>query len=76
MTANENHAGSQSTIKPRGFLYEDFIPGQTHSTGRRTITEADHVNFTRTFGFFEPLFMDREYIAKETPYGHPSYTEP
>ncbi|MCP3954444.1 MAG: acyl dehydratase, partial [Desulfobacterales bacterium] len=28
----------------------------------------DHVNFTTSFGFFEPLFMDQTYVEAETPY--------
>ena len=55
----------------RGCYFEDFAPGRTYTTDRRTIGEADHVNFTTSFGFFEPLFMDRNYVARETPYGKP-----
>lgn len=55
----------------RGLYFEDFVPGGSYATDRRTIGEADHVNFTTSFGFFEPLFMDRDYVARETPYGKP-----
>jgi acyl dehydratase len=55
----------------RGLHFEDFTPGRTYTTDRRTIGEADHVNFTTSFGFFEPLFMDRDYVARETPYEKP-----
>ncbi len=58
-------------MNPRGLYFEDFKPGQTYATDRRTISEADHVNFTTSFGFFEPLFMDRNYVTRETPYGQP-----
>lgn len=54
-----------------GRYYEDFVPGEAYATDRRTITEADHVAFTTSFGFFEPLFMDRAYVAQETPYAKP-----
>ena len=54
-----------------GQYFEDFSPGRTYATDRRTITEADHVNFTTSFGFFEPLFMDRAYVTRETPYEKP-----
>ena len=54
-----------------GQYFEDFSPGRTYATDRRTITEADHVNFTTSFGFFEPLFMDRAYVTRETPYDKP-----
>jgi acyl dehydratase len=55
----------------RGLFFEDFSAGQQYTTDRRTITEADHINFTTSFGFFEPLFMDRAYVADETPYKRP-----
>ncbi len=46
-----NKGGVQMTIKGR--YYEEFQPGQAFGSDCRTITEADHVNFTTTFGFFE-----------------------
>jgi acyl dehydratase len=55
-------------MTPHGLYYDDFLPGQKHVTDRRTITEADHVNFTTSFGFFEPLFMDAAYVQTQTPY--------
>jgi acyl dehydratase len=58
-------------INSSGLHFEDFAPGRTFTTGRRTVCEADHVNFTTSFGFFEPLFMDRNFVARETPYGKP-----
>jgi acyl dehydratase len=58
-------------MSSRGLYFEDFSAGQRYTTDRRTITEADHVNFTTSFGFFEPLFMDRAYVADETPYKRP-----
>ena len=51
--------------------FEDFKPGQVYETARRTISEADHVNFTTSFGFFEPLFMDRDFVKTQTPYKKP-----
>ena len=54
-----------------GLFYEDFTSGAAYTTDRRTITEADHVNFTTAFGFFEPLFMDRAYVSQKTPYARP-----
>ena len=71
MTASEDQTGTPSTTTRPGLYFEDFIPGRTFATGRRTVSEADHVNFTTSCGFFEPLFMDREYVARETPYGRP-----
>ena len=58
-------------MAPRGHYFEDFTPGLTVTTDRRTITETDHASFTTTFGFFEPLFMDRAYVTEETPYDQP-----
>ncbi|MCP4693139.1 MAG: acyl dehydratase [Desulfobacterales bacterium] len=55
-------------MKRRGLYFEDFQPGQRYVSDYRTITEADHVNFTTSFGFFEPLFMDRVYVETRTPY--------
>ncbi len=55
----------------RGLYFEDFSEGQQYATDRRTITEADHISFTTALGFFEPLFMDRAYVALETPYKGP-----
>jgi acyl dehydratase len=55
-------------MTPHGLFFEDFLPGRKHATDRRTITEADHVNFTTSFGFFEPLFMDAAYVQTQTPY--------
>jgi acyl dehydratase len=53
----------------KGLYFEDLLTDKTYTTHRRTITEADHVNFTTSFGFFEPLFMDRAYVETETHYG-------
>jgi len=53
----------------RGLYFEELLTDKTYYTFRRTITEADHINFTTSFGFFEPLFMDQAYVEKETPYG-------
>jgi len=71
MNDNNGEAGKRSAVIRHGQTFEDFTPGRTYATGRRTVSEADHVNFTTACGFFEPLFMDREYVARETPYGRP-----
>ncbi len=52
----------------QGLFFEEFKTDTIYRTERRTITEADHVNFTTSFGFFEPLFMDQTYVENETPY--------
>ena len=71
MTVNDQPGGPPSIVKPQGLYFEDCVPGRSFVTGRRTIVEADHVTFTTSMGFFEPLFMDREYVARATPYGQP-----
>jgi acyl dehydratase len=53
----------------KGLYFEELLTDKTYDTHRRTITEADHVNFTTSFGFFEPLFMDQAYVETETHYG-------
>ena len=55
----------------QGYYYEELLPGRRFETDRRTVTETDQVNFSTAFGFFEPLFMDRSYVAEHTPYGRP-----
>lgn len=52
----------------QGLFFEEFETDTVYRTDLRTITEADHVNFTTSFGFFEPLFMDQTYVENETPY--------
>jgi acyl dehydratase len=48
--------------------YEDFEPGEKMTTGGRTITEADIVNFCMFSGDWYPLHCDKEYV-KNTPFG-------
>ena len=54
-----------------GLCFEDFDLGNTYVTRGRTITETDLVNFATQFGFFESLFMDRDYVAERTEYQRP-----
>ena len=51
-----------------GLFFDDFLVDESYYTDRRTVTESDHINFTTSFGFYEPLFMDRAYVENETPY--------
>lgn len=53
----------------RGLTYEEFEPGATYETARRTITEGEVVQFVNLVGLMEPLFIDAEYIRNETEYG-------
>jgi acyl dehydratase len=45
-----------------------MAPGSVYRTGRRTIAEADIVQFVNDMGFIEPLFMDLSYVA-QTQFG-------
>ena len=49
-----------------GLYFEEFDPEKTYYTHRRTITEADLVNFTTLCGFYESLFFDKPYVEDET----------
>jgi len=49
---------------------EDIAVGQSWTSPRRTVTEADVVNFATMTGDFNPLHVDYDYAAK-TPYRQP-----
>ena len=53
----------------QGVLFDDYKIGATYSTLARTVSETDIVNFVNLCGFVEPLFMDMEYVAKESVFG-------
>lgn len=61
MSNNEN-----MEIVGLGFYYEDLPVGRTFQTIGRTITEADIVNFINTTGMTEVLFIDMDFVAKES----------
>ena len=52
----------------QGLYFEEFDPEKTYYTHRRTITEADLVNFATLCGFYEPLFFDEPYVENETDF--------
>ena len=52
----------------KGLYFEDFIEGKTLYTSSRTVTETDLVTFTTLCGFFEPLFMDQDYVESKTAF--------
>jgi acyl dehydratase len=54
-----------------GVHFDDFQTGQVYTTLRKTITEADTANFCSVCGFWEPLFIDREYVENESQFGKP-----
>ena len=49
-----------------GLTYEQHAIGATYRTLNRTVSETDIVSFVNLCGFTEPLFMDMEYIARES----------
>jgi acyl dehydratase len=53
----------------KGTTFEGFHAGDRFVTGRRTITEHEIMQFVGLVGLTEPLFLDLEYIKKESLYG-------
>jgi acyl dehydratase len=54
--------------QPRGKYFDDLEVGQLLVSARRTITEADVVNFAGVSGDFNPLHTD-EVFGQSTPFG-------
>ena len=54
---------------PTGKTFEEFHPGDRFTTGRRTVTEHDILQFVSLVGLNEPLFVDLEYIRNESLFG-------
>ena len=50
----------------QGRHFEEMNVGDAFTTARRTITEADVIQFVTLVGFIEPLFLDIEYIERES----------
>jgi acyl dehydratase len=49
--------------------FDDIDDGAEFASARRTITEADIVNFAGVTGDFNPLHMDELFATAETPFG-------
>lgn len=49
--------------------FEDMKVGDRFTTQARTVTETDLVNFIGLTGLFQPLFIDREFVTKQSIYG-------
>lgn len=49
-----------------GLNFEGHTVGAVYRTLARTASETDIVNFVNLCGFNEPLFMDMEYVARES----------
>ena len=52
-----------------GVFFDEYKVGAQYRTLARTVSETDIVNFVNLGGFVEPLFMDMEYVAKESVFG-------
>jgi acyl dehydratase len=52
-----------------GLDFEGHAVGAVYRTRARTVSETDIVNFVNLCGFTEPLFMDMEYVARESVFG-------
>jgi acyl dehydratase len=60
-------------VKTRGLTYEEHAVGVVYQTLGRTVSEADICAFVNLCGFNEPLFMDMEYVARESVFkGRPA----
>jgi acyl dehydratase len=53
----------------QGVSFEEHRIGAVYRTLARTVSETDIVNFVNLCGFTEPLFMDMEYVARESVFG-------
>lgn len=49
-----------------GLTFEQHRIGTVYRTLGRTVSETDIVTFVNLCGFTEPLFMDMEYVARES----------
>lgn len=59
-----------TTPRPRGQYFDEFAVGDRFQTARRTITQADIVNFAGVSGDFNAPHMDHEFCRTQ-PYGEP-----
>ena len=53
-------------MQQEGLTFDEHTVGQKLTTLGRTISETDIVTFVNLAGFTEPLFMDMEYVARES----------
>jgi acyl dehydratase len=52
-----------------GVTFERHQVGAVYRTLARTVSETDIVNFVNQCGFTEPLFLDMEYVKRESIFG-------
>ena len=53
-------------MRSQGLTFEAHTVGATFQTLGRTVSETDIVTFVNLCGFVEPLFVDMEYVARES----------
>ena len=53
-------------MRTQGLNFEQHEVGATFRTLGRTVSETDIVTFVNLCGFTEPLFMDMEYVTRES----------
>ena len=53
-------------MRNEGLTFEQHEIGATFKTLSRTVSETDIVTFVNLCGFIEPLFVDMEYVARES----------
>lgn len=56
-------------MRTHGLTFEEHTVGDVHRTLGRTVSETDIVNFVNQCGFTEPLFLDMEYVKRESVFG-------
>ena len=57
----------------QGLSYEEHVVGASYDTLARTVSDADISSFVNLCGFNEPLFMDMEFVARESVFkGRPA----
>jgi acyl dehydratase len=56
-------------MRTQGVTFEEHTPGARYQTLGRTVSQSDIVTFVNLCGFNEPLFMDMEYVRKESVFG-------
>ena len=56
-------------MRTQGVTFEEHQVGDRYRTLGRTVSQTDIVSFVNLCGFTEPLFMDMEYVRKESVFG-------
>jgi acyl dehydratase len=56
-------------MRTEGVNFEGHAIGAVYRTLARTVSETDIVTFVNQCGFVEPLFIDMEYVKRESVFG-------